>query len=255
MFIVNKADKNDIVVPEVKNEETSNEDKDIVDDSKQSNKTNDLSYFSRVVFQKDKSILTVNDLNGENLIRDLEALSGSTSFDSVTGKYLKEIASNNFGINDVSFVDITCGFEHSDGTTNVMHKYNKETDKYENNPEHKGHGGGSNGIGYNFIGGKTGIVDDYYTYTVGIYYSSDGCVTDTCGPLTSLDVYLNYEDAVNKTNRVMNVVDDSECCNKIDVGYSCDPNIIYSKINNAKKVIFYYKKENNNYVFSKYEIN
>ena len=82
-----------------------------------------------------------------------------------------------------------------------------------------------------------------------------GCYGVTCDGTTIVDIYLTYEDAVNKTNKVMNAIENAEYCKKIgSVSYDCDVDKIARSLENVKTINFYYKKVNNNYVFDHYEI-
>lgn len=217
-------------------------------------KTN-LKELSDVVFEFDKSSLKVNDIDKERLINNLVAIDKKGSVTDITGTRLKELALKYYNISDLELVDITCGWDHNNQSTNVMYIYNSSIDKYEYNPEHAGHGGSSLGIRAYKFDDKVLKEDDNYIYSTHVFYEDTGCTAGICGPLEKLDIYYTYEDAINKTNKVMDAVTNSSLCEKIEVGYKCDDKKIYDKVKEKTKTInFYYKKVNDNYVFEKYEI-
>ena len=211
-----------------------------------------LEKFSNVVFTRNgKNVVKRDEIVGEQLIGNLVALSGK-NIESITGKELKYLASKYFEVNNLEFANLTCPNEITPNhTTNVFMIYNEETDKYEYNPNHSGHGGSSDGIMTILIDGKESTDGGYYTYSYKLYYIYTGCIWDTCGWNGIYDVYLSYEDAVNKNNKVLAAADDENYC----VNEKCDDDKIYEAIKDKTKTVkFYYKKNNDNYVFDHYEV-
>ena len=215
----------------------------------------DLKTFSKLIFKKDISSRNVSEIKGEELIRLLFSLNGNGLTTNVTGAKLKETAHDYLGIDDVEFADITCSY-YDKNDKNVLYSYNKDTDKYEENLKHGGHGLITDGINYYFIDGKETSDENYYIYSAGLIYYYNGCRSDICTIDTAMDIYLSYEDIVNKTNLVMNAINNSEFCKESEhgVGYECNLEKISKAVNNPKNVNFYYKKVNDKYVFVKYEI-
>lgn len=248
---------------EVQKEENASKTEEVKEEK---NLTDDIKTYlkelSNVVFELDKSSLKVNDIDKKRLIYNLVAINNLVAIDKkgsitdITGTRLKELALKYYNISDLELVDITCDWDHNNKGTNVMYIYNSSIDKYKDNPEHAGHGGSSLGIGAYKFDDKVFEEDDNYIYSTHVFYEDIGCIYDTCGPLEKLDIYYTYEDAVNKTNKVMDASTDSSLCEKIKpAGYKCDDNKIYDKIKeNTKTVNFYYRKANDNYIFEKYKI-
>ena len=240
----------------VKNQ-SENENKDVVvsENSKNIDVTKldiSLEKFSNVVFARNgKKVVKRDEIVGEQLIGNLIALSGK-NIENITGKELKYLASKYFEVDNLEFANLTCSNEITPNhTTNVFMIYNEETDKYEYNPNHSGHGGSSDGIMTILKDGKESTDGGYYTYSYKLYYIYTGCIWDTCGWNGIYDVYLSYEDAANKNNKVLAAADDENYC----INEKCDDDKIYEAIKEkAKTVKFYYKKNNDNYVFDHYEI-
>ena len=265
LIIMRVGTKNITVAPENSNESdvVDNGSKEIVTMDEKNGETIvneetdiniDLKTFSKLLFKKNISNRSVGEINGEELIRLLFSLNNNL-FTSTTGTKLKETAHDYLGIDNVDFVDITCSyFDKSD--TNVLYTYNKDIDKYDRNPNHGSHGFSQDGINYYFFDGKESSDQNYYIYSVGLIYYYNGCKSEVCGPTSSMDIYLSYEDIVNKTNKVMNAIENSNLCKKVDYGegYECNLEEISKAVTNPKTVNFYYKKVNDKYVFVKYEI-
>ena len=240
----------------VKNQ-SENENKDVVvsENSKNIDVTKldiSLEKFSNVVFARNgKKVVKRDEIVGEQLIGNLIALSGK-NIENITGKELKYLASKYFEVDNLEFANLTCSNEITPNhTTNVFMIYNEETDKYEYNPNHSGHGGSSDGIMTILKDGKESTDGGYYTYSYKLYYIYTGCIWDTCGWNGIYDVYLSYEDAANKNNKVLAAADDENYC----INEKCDDDKIYEAIKEKVETVkFYYKKNNDNYVFDHYEI-
>ena len=198
----------------------------------------------------DRLSYTLITLGLEKLIHILVALSGK-SITEVTGTELKELAVKYFDITNLEFVDQHCGIEKTETHDDVMYLYNSTTDKYEYNENHPGHGGSSTGIGSHLVTGTKSTEGEYFVYSRPVFYIYNGCVGDICGPTGIYDVYLTYEDVVNKTNKLFNAFDNSDYCQN----ESCNDDKIYENIKDkVQTVYFYFKNSNGNYVFESYEI-
>lgn len=206
-----------------------------------------LEKVSEVVFEQKKSSLYLKDIDKEKLISNLFKLINKSG-DEVTGTELKELAVKYFGITDLEFVDLTCGL---DGI--VTSKYNPATDKYEHNYNHPGHGGFGDGVSHKLFNLKKTQEGDYYVFSMGIFYGN-ACNHAPCVPDGVEAVYLTYEDALKKENRVLSAVD-AGYCSPYEEFYTCDWQKLYEDIKDkTKKVKFYYKKVNDNYIFDHYEV-
>ena len=215
-----------------------------------------IEKINKVVFKKQLNSLNVSEYDKKRMIYDLAYLSNQKGLDEITGKELKEAALKYFNITDLDFIDITCSYNHDDGSSNVKYIYNPEKDMYEYNENHGKHDEYGDGINYYISDGKLDNKGEYYTYTANVFYTYNGCSSSECGPITSFDVYSSYDDVVNKTNKIMNAVNEDHYCKKSDSGsYSCDLEKIYNGIKDkTKTIVFSYKKINNNYVFDNYVI-
>lgn len=214
------------------------------------NKQLSLKELSNIVFTKEKSTKKKSDMSDLELIHDAVSISPKY-VDTITGKEIKEIVKKYFDIDKINLVDITCDFPMSDDHDNRMYIYNSKTDKYVSNPNHIAHNGNSNGIVYYIMNGKETTEDDYYIYSGEIFYVYNKCGWDICRSNDIYDVYLSYSDAVNKINKQFNAYEKSGLCKK----NKCDNNKIYEEIkDNIKTISFYYKKNNDNYVFDYYEV-
>lgn len=209
-----------------------------------------LEDLSTIVFTEDKDTKKVSDISDLELIHDIVSIS-TKYIDTITGKEIKRLGKKYFNVDNIKFVDITCNLPMSEDHDNRMYIYNPKTDKYEYNQEHISHGGISNGITYYIVNKKETIEDDYYIYSGNIFYVYNGCSWDICGNTNIYDVYLSYSDALNKVNKQFNAYEKEELCKKS----KCNNNKIYEEIkDNVKTVSFYYKKNNDNYVFDYYEV-
>ena len=214
------------------------------------NKELSLKELSSLIFKVNQDTKKVSDMTDLELIHAAIGIS-VRHVDTITGVEIKEIVKKYFNIDNVNLVDITCNLKMSDDHDNRMYIYNPKTDKYENNPEHLGHGGKSNGIGYYIMNGKETIEGEFYIYSGEIFYYYNGCVWDTCGSTGIFDIYLSYEDANNKSNKQFSAYEKDDIC----VNSTCDTNKIYELIkDNIKTISFYYKKNNDIYVFDHYEV-
>ena len=194
------------------------------------------------------SYLSINDLDGDQLIKKLVLLSGK-SFEKVTGNELKQIAKKYFALSSFEFVNVSCDSGYSDHDT-TMYIYNPQTDKYEYNKNHPGHGGKSDGIFYQLEDESTFVENDFVVYSAKIYFVYNGCISDTCGPTGIHEIYRSYEDASQRANMVLNAFDSNFC-----VDYYCDDKKIYTDIKEKLKTVkFYYKNVDDNYLFEYYEI-
>ena len=214
------------------------------------NKELSLKELSDIVFTIDKNTKTVNDMNDLELIHAAVGISVKY-IDTITGTEIKDILKDYFGVNKINFVDITCNLPMSDDHDNRMYIYNSKTDKYESNPEHIAHNGTNNGIIHKIVNGRETIEEDFYVFSGNIFYVYNKCGWDICGSNNIYDVYLSYEDAYNKVNKKFNAREKEGFCSKGD----CDADKIYEEIKDEiKTVSFYYKKNNDNYVFDHYEV-
>ena len=212
----------------------------------------ELALLSEKIFVEEKDTLSVDELNGAEFITVLVSISGK-SFTDVTGTELKQIAKDNFGVKELDLADIKCGMKHPAGETNVMLIFNPESDKYEFNPNHPGHGGGAKGVSFYFGDGKATVDGDYYTYKANVYFYKT-CSGDTCGPIENMDIYATYNDFEQDTNRIMDATTNEKYCKQVDVGYECNNDDIYNAIKDKlHSVTFYYKLVNNKPVFVRYE--
>ena len=213
----------------------------------------DVENVSKNIFDREKSNFNINGIDKEDLIMLLYSLRSnkSVNFNEITGKELKSIAKKYFNLDEVEFVNITCKYNVNHGD-NVLYIYNSSTDMYEYNTKHGGHGGKPDGIRsflYSPIKTKKG---EYYIFSMDIFYDYNGCVTDICGPSGVDDIYLTYEDALKKENRVLSAIDAGYC---LSDGTNCDYQKVYEAIKDkVKQVKFYYKKVNGNYIFDHYEV-
>lgn len=214
----------------------------------------ELALLSEKIFQYDKENLKNSELSGQDLIYVLANIAGEGIM-TTTGTEMKKIAKDNFGIDNLELVGIKCGMKHPAGVSDVMLVYNSETDKYEYNPDHPGHGGGSNGASFYLGDGKVSIDGDFYKYTTNIYFYKT-CSGDTCGPIENMNIYLTYKDLDEGINKVMDATSNDKLCQQVEVGYSCDYDAIYNAIKDKlHSVTFYYKLVNNKPVFVRYEFN
>ncbi len=212
----------------------------------------DLAELSKKIFQSDKENLSIDEFDEQELIYVLSNISGK-SITEITGTELKKVAKENFGIDDLKLVDIRCGMNHRARETNVMLIFNPESDKYEYNDKHPGHGGGSSGIGYIFNNGKATVEGDVHKYEADIYFYKS-CTGDTCGPTEHMDVYLTSKDLIEGINKVMDATGNEKCCKKLEVGYDCNFEEIYNVIKDkVHSIVFYYKIVDNKPVFERYE--
>ena len=228
------------------NSETNKE----IIDIENENKKLSLRELSDIVFTKSKDTKKVTDMDDLELIH--AAIGISVNYvDTITGKEIKEIVKNYFNVDNIKLVDITCDLGKSEVHDNRMYIYNSKKDKYESNPEHISHVANSDGITYYIVNGKDTTEDDYYIYSGQIFYVYNGCNWDVCGHTGIYDVYLSYEDALNKTNKQFNAYEIEGLCKK----NSCSKSKVYEEIKNKiKTVSFYYKKNKDNYIFDHYEV-
>ena len=228
------------------NSETNKE----IIDIENENKKLSLRELSDIVFTKSKDTKKVTDMDDLELIH--AAIGISVNYvDTITGKEIKEIVKNYFNIDNINLVDITCDLEKSEVHDNRMYIYNSKKDKYESNPEHISHVANSDGITYYIVNGKETTEDDYYIYSGQIFYVYNGCNWDTCGHTGIYDVYLSYEDALNKTSKHFNAYEKEGLCKKT----GCSKSKVYEEIKDEiKTVSFYYKKNKDNYIFDHYEV-
>ena len=213
---------------------------------------------SMIIFEKDKSHLNINKMDSKSLIYDLVYLSKKDSIDNITGKELKEAALKYFNISNLELTDIKCGHDHKDGSSDVLYYYNSETDKYDYNVNHVSNSSSvGDRINHYISDGKLIKKGNDYLYSAKIYYKVDGCkIASPCESIKYLDIYPTYDDAVNKTNKIMNAAENADYCQKNENGsYICDSDKISKGLKDKIKAItFYYKKVNDNFVFDKYEI-
>lgn len=223
--------------------------KEITNIEKENNELS-LKELSKIVFTKNKDIKKVTDMDDLELIH--AAIGISVNYvDTITGKEIKDIVKKHFGVDNVRLVDITCDLDKTEYHDNRMYIYNSKKDKYESNPEHISHVANSDGITYYIVNGKETTQDDSYIFTGQIFYVYNGCNWDVCGHTGVYDVYLSYEDALNKTNKQFNAYEKEEFCSKT----GCSKSKVYEEIKDKIKTVnFYYRKKNNNYVFEHYEV-
>ena len=238
-----------------KEKNVKEEKKDVVKEVKDVDKYKEnLSLLSEKIFQYDKESLKNSELEGQDLIYVLSNIGGK-SITEITGSELKTIAKENFGVDNLELVGIKCGMNHPAGESDIMLIYNSNTDKYEFNPEHPGHGGGSRGASFYLGDGKASTDGDFYKYTSNIYFYKT-CSGDTCGPIENMNIYLTYKDLDEGINKVMDATSNDKLCQQAEFGYSCDFDAIYNAIKDKTKTIsFYYKLVNDKLVFDRYEFN
>lgn len=210
-----------------------------------------LKELSNIVFTIKKDTKKVTDMDDLELIHASVGISVKY-IDTITGSEIRDILKKYFNIDKVKFVDITCDLPMSDDHDNRMYIYNSKTDKYVSNPDHISHvGANSDGIIHKIVNGSETTEGDFYVYSGQIFYAYNKCGWDICGSNDIYDVYLSYDDAHNKVNKQFNAYDKRGFCSKS----TCDENKIYEEIKDEIKTIsFYYKKNNDNYVFDHYEI-
>lgn len=245
-YILYDKASDDIKSQNGKKIETEKEEKDA------SKYQDELASLSENIFQYDKENLNLDEFDDQDFIYVLASISGK-SITEVTGTELKQIAKDNFGIDDLKLVDIRCGMNHPSDETNIMLIFNTENDKYEYNENHPGHGGGGSGASVYFADGKVSVDGDYYKYSSNIYFYRT-CNGDTCGPIENLNVYAIYNDLEQDTNKIMDATSNENYCQQVDFGYECNYDKIYDAIKDRlHSVTFYYKLVNNKPVFDRYE--
>lgn len=189
---------------------------------------------------------------------------------NITGKFIKEISGTEINEiykkytgNDVELVGLPCGMEHKNGDSNIYLIYNSNTDKYEYNPDHIGHGGAGNKVRSHLNYSSSERKDNSYKYVMSLYFDDSGFSGEVGVPtITRANIFKTYNDAVNNKNSILNALNNNELCTStynsnydMDI-VECNDTEIYKAVKNKiGTCTFEFELVDNNLVFKKYYVN
>ena len=123
-----------------------------------------------------------------------------------TGSDMEKKFQKYYGTNQkVEFHDIPCFMTHNNEEEQILYKFNKETDKYEYNDKHPGHGGGGTGTKNTLMEYYSIIVDGntiYYDVNV-LFYGPTIC--HDVGGCEYGKLYKTYKDYKDGTNELLDI--------------------------------------------------
>lgn len=160
---------------------------------------------SELIYDGEKDNFKIEDLTDEKkeiIARNL--VEGNLL--ETTGAEMQEKFNKYFGTNiKIEFHDIPCFMTHANEEEQILYKFNKETDKYEYNDKHPGHGGGGTATKNTMMQYYSLVVDgntiDYYTKV--LYYGPTVC--HDIGGCEYGKLYKTYKDYKNETNSILDI--------------------------------------------------
>ena len=252
-FIVyDKALKPDVNVPQQnddkdnKTEEKDNEKKEETTIELSRDELNLMQSTAEMIFKEEKESLNIS------MLTNYEKLMMVFDFNK-TGKEMQEDFQKRFGKNNsITFEDIKC-LKDSNA---IEYNYDSSADKYVNNPNHMGHGGGwinariISNIYYDKVK-KEG--EKLYYYTRVLFMDNVRCF-DT-GPCNFNKAYGSYSDAKNGANALLDINNDTKYqVTRDGAVFSPEYDAIYDDFSNKlSSYVFEFEKENGNLVFNNYK--
>lgn len=216
---------------------------------------------SEAIFVDSSDKISVSEMDDLLKLDFVSKVTGKNLMD-ISGTEIKDTYKKYTG-NDVELVGLPCGMEHKNGDSNLYLIYNSNTDKYEYNPDHPGHGGAGNKVRSHLNYSSSERKDNNYKYVMSLYFDDSGFSGGVGAPtITRANIFKTYNDALNNKNSILNALDNNELCtSNYDSTYDmdiveCNDTEIYKAVKNKiGTCTFEFELVDNNLVFKKYYVN